>query len=64
MNAPTRWRATVPDPVTGRPVPFRGEAGIPIEYTARDRADALRLARVNRLPPAVDVEPIPRKVAT
>ncbi len=48
-----RFAAMVPDPVTGRLVPYLGEAGIPIEFDAESQDDANRLARANKLPPAV-----------
>ena len=52
-----RYVALVPDPVTGRLTPYRGVAGIPIEFTARDQDHANALAKANRLPPAVLVMP-------
>lgn len=52
-----RFVALVPDPVTGRMVPFCGAAGIPIEFTAGSQDEANRMAKANRLPPAVLVLP-------
>ena len=52
-----RYVALVPDPVTGRLVPYRGAAGIAIEFHAPNQAEANRLAKANRLPPAVSVRP-------
>ena len=52
-----KYVAVFPDPVTGRLVPYCGVAGIAIEFNAKDQADANRLARLNRLPPAVMLMP-------
>jgi hypothetical protein len=52
-----KFRAMAPDPLTGRLIPYRGTADIAIEFTAANQAEANRLARLNKLPPAVFVVP-------
>jgi hypothetical protein len=52
-----RWLAVVHG-CTGRLEPYRGAAGIVIEFNAPNREAAIRLAAANRLPPTVSIIPL------